>query len=407
MVVDIFLAAWKSIMAYRVRSFLTCLGIIVGISSVIMVVSILQGMASSISSSFDNLGANSISIRSSTSFEEQLQGRVNVLTLGDYDRVRRALGDEVVMTPTFLPFGIFGSTVRNARKSAFARILAVTPNYDETHRAFAESGRFIAPSDELTRRKVAILGSKTRKDLGLPADCIGEYIFVGDDWFKIIGVMPEKGDVFGISQDEYILIPFSTGETVAPPSVEQDITIILAVDTAPEVETTKAQVTNLLRKAHNIQPGEEDDFAVETAEQLKKSFSEMTNTITFVVGSVVGISLLVGGIGIMNIMLVSVRERTREIGICKALGAQRAHILAQFLMEATLLSLLGGIVGLILGWLGGIAVAAILPGDQTATVPLWAAILSIAFSGSIGIIFGVVPAAQAASLHPVDALRYE
>jgi putative ABC transport system permease protein len=400
-------SAWKSIIAYRVRSFLTCLGIVVGIASVIMIVSILQGMASSISSSFDNLGANSISVRSNTSFEKQLQGQLNVLTLSDYKRLQQSLGDSVVMTPTLLPYGIFGSTIRNAKKSAFGRVMAVTANYDETHKTYADFGRFIAFSDDVTKRKVAVLGSKTRKDLGLPADCIGAYINIGEDWFKVIGVMSEKGEVFGISQDEFVLIPFSTGEAIAPTTAKQDVTIVMAVKDTPQVEFVKAQVTSILRRAHGVQNGDEDDFVVETAEQLKKSFSEMTSTITFVVGSVVGISLLVGGIGIMNIMLVSVRERTREIGICKALGAQRTHILAQFLVEATLLSLLGGIIGLALGWLGGTIVAAMLPGQQSAVVPLWAAVLSIAFSGSIGVIFGVIPAAQAASLNPVDALRYE
>jgi len=400
-------AAWSSILAHRFRSLLTILGIIIGVASVIAVVSIVQGLAHSVTSNFDDLGANSLTIRSETSFEEQMQGRLNRLTLRDYGQLRRSLDDVKDITPSFGPFGSFGTTVRSGGKSAFTRVFAVTANYDDTYKTFAAQGRFISASDQASRRKVVVIGDKLRRNLKLRYDCVGEFVSVGGDWYKIIGLMEQKGEFFGLSQDDYILMPFSTGESVSPSTVEPDISIALNVPNIEQIEAVQDRLTQVLRRAHRLGTGKKNDFKVETAEQLKASFSQVTDSITLVLAGVVSISLVVGGIGIMNIMLVSVRERTREIGICKALGAQRHHILLQFLIEATLLSLLGGVLGLMLGWGVGALVGLAMPNMPATIVPVWAALLALGFSAAIGVIFGVIPAAQAAGLNPVEALRYE
>ncbi len=167
------------------------------------------------------------------------------------------------------------------------------------------------------------------------------------------------------------------------------------------------QLTTLLRNAHNLRSEEDDDFRIQTAEQLMEEFNQIIGMVTVVIGGIVGISLLVGGIGIMNIMLVSVTERTREIGICKAIGAKRHHILMQFLIEALLLSLLGGLIGLAAGFGLGTLIANTIPGFPPAAIPLWSVALALGFSGFVGVLFGILPAAKAANLDPIDALRYE
>lgn len=188
---------------------------------------------------------------------------------------------------------------------------------------------------------------------------------------------------------------------------EQDITITFNVNQLDQLEAVQARVTSLLRTLHHLKPGEPDDFKVQTAQQLTESFSKIIDTMTLVLGGIVSVSLLVGGIGIMNIMLVSVTERTREIGICKALGAQKHHILMQFLVEATTLSTLGGLVGLVLGYALGFVGTMLIPNAPAAFVPWWAVALAFGFSSLVGIVFGIMPAAKAANLNPIDALRYE
>jgi putative ABC transport system permease protein len=179
------------------------------------------------------------------------------------------------------------------------------------------------------------------------------------------------------------------------------------VDDIERMEETTARMRRILRQQHGLKPGQADDFRIQTAEQLTASFNAIVNTITVVAGGIVGISLLVGGIGIMNIMLVSVTERTREIGILKALGARRVDILLQFLIEAVVLCLLGGIIGIALGFGVGALVAMVLPGFPPAHVPVWAILLSVGFSAAVGTVFGILPAAKAAQLDPIESLRYE
>src|SRR5690606_28068715 len=179
---------------------------------------------------------------------------------------------------------------------------------------------------------------------------VGEFIEMGGEWFRIVGLMEERGEMFGFSQDDYAVIPFGTGLALSPDSMRQDISITLKVDDIEQIEAVKGRITALFRQLHGLKPGERNDFKVETAQQLTQSFSGIIDSMTLVLGGIVSVSLLVGGIGIMNIMLVSVTERTREIGISKAIGAKRHQILLQFLFESVLLCLLGGLIGLLIGY---------------------------------------------------------
>ena len=406
-VIESFRSALQSIRAHGFRSFLTSLGIIIGVASVIAVVSMVQGLSASISAQFKGMGANSLAVYADTPFEEQLQGKQNVLGMRDYEAIVDHIDGISNVSPRFGPFGQFGTTVRQAGHSTFTRISAVTSAYENANQVFPAQGRFLSPSDDASRRRVCVIGSKVHENLKLPANPIGSFIEIGGEWFKVIGVTETRGEAFGMSKDDYILIPFSVGRAIAGTDQKLDIMISFTVNDLDQLEAVQGRLTGMLRKAHKLKPGQPNDFKVETSQELTSSFETIITTMTVVLGGIVGVSLLVGGIGIMNIMLVSVTERTREIGICKALGAQRHHILLQFLIEATTLSLLGGLIGLILGYALGFGAAKMIPDFPDAVVPWWAVVMAFGFSSLVGILFGIMPAAKAANLNPIDALRYE
>lgn len=406
-IIESFRSALQSIRAHSFRSFLTSLGIIIGVASVIAVVSIVQGLSASIGNEFKGLGSNSLTVHADTPMDEMMQGKVNVLSLSDYEKIITHIDDISNVSPAFMPFGDFGTTVRHTSQSTFTRVMAVTEAYRDAHQVFPEYGRFIRDADDMSRRRVCVIGTKVREKLKLPDDPVGQYLEIGGEWFKIIGVTEEKGETLGFSKDDYILIPFSVGNAIAGSSVKLNISITFNVNQIEQLEAIQGRLTGLLRQAHKLKPGQRNDFKVQTAAQLTESFETIINMLTVVLGGIVSISLLVGGIGIMNIMLVSVTERTREIGICKALGAQRHHILLQFLIEATTLSVLGGLVGLALGYGLGLAASNMIPNFPNAVVPWWAILMAFGFSSLVGILFGIMPAAKAANLNPIDALRYE
>jgi putative ABC transport system permease protein len=283
----------------------------------------------------------------------------------------------------------------------------VTTSYQDAYQIYPQIGRFILDGDEQSRRRVCVIGAKLRESLKLPVNPLGTFLEISGEWFKIVGVTEARGEMFGLSQDDYILIPFATGQALEGNRAEQDIAITFTVQHIEQLDAVQSRVTQLLRQLHRLRPGTDDDFKVQTAKQLTESFTQIVNSMTLVLGGVVGISLLVGGIGIMNVMLVSVTERTREIGICKALGAKRHHILMQFLIESSTLAMLGGIAGLLLGYLLGALVSKLIPGFPEAVMPWWAVLLACGFSTVVGVVFGIMPAAKAANLSPIEALRYE
>jgi len=399
-------AALEGIAANRTRSLLTITGIVIGVAAVIAIVSIVQGLSAAVTQGFRALGSNTLTIRSDTPFEQQLQGRVNRLTLGDYQRLGREIGSRGELTPSFSPFGVFGTTVRAKGRAAFTRVTAVSPNYAEVFQVFPARGRFFTTGDDRSRRKVVVIGERLRENLGLPANPIGHFVTVSGEWFRIVGVAEPRGDTLGFNQDDFLLMPFGTGEAIAGSNVNQDIGITVNLADADDIEAVQDRAEQILRRSHGLKPGAEDDFKVQTAKQLTKSFQSIANVVTMGAAGMVGISVIVGGIGIMNMMLVSVTERTREIGICKALGAQRHQILLQFLLESVFLSLFGGLLGVASGFVLAAAVTILLPAMPPTVVPLWTVVSSIAFATLIGVVFGVLPAANASNLSPMEALRH-
>ncbi|HEY8173708.1 MAG TPA: FtsX-like permease family protein, partial [Dehalococcoidia bacterium] len=297
--------------------------------------------------------------------------------------------------------------VRSGSKATATQVIGSTYEYQEVGQYYTTRGRFISDSDNETRRRVAVIGEQVRADLALPEDPLGEYIQFNGEWLRITGLLESKGEIFGQSQDNLLIIPFNTLASLQGNQRQRDIFIRLTIRDLNELDTVSASITRLLRNSHNLGRDDEDDFRVQSAQQLQDTVEGILNTVTVVMSGIVSISLLVGGIGIMNIMLVSVTERTREIGICKAIGAKRHHILLQFLLEALVLCLFGGFIGLVLGYGIGALAASFIPGFPPAYTPWWAVALALGFSGVVGVVFGILPAAKAANLDPIASLRYE
>ena len=402
--IEAFRAALTSLLAHRMRSFLTTLGILIGTASVIAVVSLIQGFSAFVSEQFADIGGSTLTLQAHTPFDEAVLGRENFLTFEDVDALRHRVAgvDKVVPTMAVPAVGI---AVRG--RTAAAQVIATSSDFTAVQGIYPDIGRFLVASDDSSRRRVVVLGPDVVEDLELPADPVGEFIRIGNDWFKVVGVMESRGEFFGMSQDNYVVIPFDVGRAMTGSSNKPRMSISFTASDLAEVDALRERVRRAIRRTHKLAPGADDDFKIQTAESALKSFEEFTAMTTAVLGGIVGISLLVGGIGIMNIMLVSVTERTREIGILKALGATRRDILVQFLAEAGLLALLGGLIGIVLGWLAGLGVAALIPNFPPASVPLWVIVAAAGFSALVGVVFGIMPASKAAGLDPIEALRYE
>ena len=400
-------SALASIRAHGFRSILTSLGIIIGVMSVIAVVSIVQGLSATVNAQFEGLGSNTLTVRSYTPFKKALQGQFARLSNVDMELIRRRIDGISHITPIL--YSQSGAQGRIAYRSqeSFSQVFGVGPDWMEVNSSFPETGRALAREDDQRRRLVCLIGTEVIKNLELPDEPIGEYFRVNNDWCRIIGVMEQRGELFGFSQDDYVMMPYGTARRMQGSSRDLDIQVQLLVEDMERQDEVIARIRRLLRQEHGLKAGDADDFRIQTSEQLTESFNAIISTITAAVVGIVGVSLLVGGIGIMNIMLVSVTERTREIGILKALGATRRDILLQFLIEAVMLCLVGGLIGIALGYGVGALAATLLPGFPPAYVPGWAILLSFGFSAGVGVIFGIIPAAKASQLDPIDALRYE
>jgi putative ABC transport system permease protein len=407
MLLESFRSALESIRAHGFRSLLTSLGIIIGVASVIAVVSIVQGLSYTINAQFAGLGGNSLTVRSYTPFKKQLQGRFAKLRDSDMQLISHRIDGISDITPVLYTQSGRRGAISYRSQTSFSQVIGIGPSYLDVNSVYPEKGRFFTADDDARRRLVCAVGADVIENLEIPGDPIGEFFRVGNEWCKIVGIIEKRGELLGFSQDDYVLLPYGTAKRIMGASRDLDIQIQLLVDDMNRQDEIKDRIRRVLRQEHGLKSGQPDDFKVQTAEQLTESFNKVISTITAVSIGIVGISLLVGGIGIMNIMLVSVTERTREIGILKALGATRQDILLQFLIEALTLTMIGGLVGVAIGYGVGAMVASLLPGFPAAHVPLWAVMLSFGFCGAVGVIFGIVPAAKAAQLNPIDALRYE
>jgi putative ABC transport system permease protein len=396
--------ALAALRANKLRSFLTLLGTIVGVTAVIAIISLIQGMNAYVSNALLSQGANVFTvdkfgfILSEEEFRTATKRRD--LTVADAEAVA-ALARSAAHVKAE---NERGDDVRfGTQRLRRIPIKGVHGDYAEVDRAELLEGRHLTQNDMSRRRTVAVLGHEVWEKLFEGRPATGHEVRIGDFKYRVVGVAAKKGSVFGQSQDNYVIVPLSAWQKVY--GTRGSITIgVAAVDEA-SFELAQDEVRAILRARRGVAPGKPDDFGIVTAEMFMDLYRNFTGAAFIVLVGVAGISLVVGGIVIMNIMMVSVTERTREIGIRKALGAKRRDVLIQFLVEAATLSLTGGAIGVLLGIALALLVAAISP--LPAAVSWVAILLGLTMSTGIGLLFGVYPAARAARLDPIVALRFE
>jgi putative ABC transport system permease protein len=400
----IFKVAVKSIMKSRMRSLLTALGIIIGVAAVVVMVAIGDGAQLKVEEQISSLGSNLIIITpgsSSTSGVRGGAGTFNRFTFEDVDKIK----DEATLITGVSPLVRSGGQVIGGVGNWFTQIQGVSPDYLQIRSWGLENGEFFTERDIMARSKVCVLGAEVAENLFPDDDPIGQQIRIRNVPFKIIGVLKKKGQTaVGTSNDDIILAPSKTvldrlsgGRFISSIQVS-------AVSTE-KIDDAIAELKSIMRESHKLDLGEEDDFTIRDQDDLSETATETSRILTLLLASVAGVSLVVGGIGIMNIMLVSVTERTREIGIRLSVGARASDILIQFLTEAIVLSLSGGIIGVILSFV----ISYLLNNytDQTTYIKPQIIMIAFGFAGAIGIFFGFYPARKAANLNPIDALRYE
>lgn len=394
---ETFKLAIKAILANKTRAFLTMLGIMIGVLSVILLTALVSGLKTTITGEISGLGSNLIYVVPGTLGGGRGPGgsQVNKLTIQNATSLKTALGSEADVSPAVQK----SADIKYKNKtSKNATILGAEANIPTIIQAVKlTEGRMFNNSEGQAGRRVAALGPTSVKNL-FPSgeDPLGKQIQIGNLKYTVVGVLKSRGSVFGLDQDNTALIPITAAQKQF--GIVNPTNIFINTKRPEQVDDVKKKITTTLLKSLA-----KDDFSVVDQAQTLSTISTITNVLTLGLGGIAAISLLVGGIGIMNIMLVSVTERTREIGLRKALGAKPKDIRNQFLIEAITLSGLGGIVGIILG----ILISALINNFIQTTVTLWSVALSFGFSMIVGIIFGVAPALRAAKLNPIQALRYE
>jgi len=386
----------------KLRTALTMLGVIIGVASVVALVAVGQGATSGISNRLAGLGTNLLTVNAGASFSGFTRGAAGsstTLTLADATALRSLAGVEAVAPELSTQKLVVAGT-----KNTTTTVIGTTADYPTVRAYTIWQGSFLTPASVDAGLRVAVLGATTADDLGLAASAIGTDVTIGGLPFRVVGILQAKGGTGFQSPDDQVLIPVSTASAliVGGTSVRS---MGVSVATPDQMTTVSAEITAALRERHGLTGTAADDFTIQNQDQLLATVSSVSTLLTVLLAGIASISLIVGGIGIMNIMLVSVRERTREIGIRKAIGARGRDILAQFLIEALVLSLAGGLFGIAIG-LAISALIGVVAGWGFIFNPL-TILAAVGFSLMVGIVFGVWPASQAARLDPVVALRYE
>ncbi|MDA1329570.1 MAG: ABC transporter permease [Chloroflexi bacterium] len=399
--------ALQSLTANKLRSTLTILGIVIGVGAVIAMLGIGEGAQNTITGSISDIGTNLLFIGEGGSEDVR---NPQPLTRDDADAIR-----DVFQAPSVLGVAeiLQGSAEVSARgNSTVTQLNGVTPDYEWVRNATVGEGEFINDSQLLARSAVVLLGKDVAEELfGHSDGLVGESVRIDGQPFRVIGVLEEKGGNGFVNEDDRVIVPLTTAQArLLRRSTPGQVDLVVVQAVSSEVVPQAAEeIGAILRARHRTGIGE-DDFSIFTQEDFLSTAETITGVLTIFLGGIAAISLLVGGIGIMNIMLVSVIERTREIGLRKALGARKMDILIQFLAESSLLSLVGGLLGIVLGWFISLIVGRIAAASNTDLVPvigLNAVLLATLFSTAVGLFFGIYPANRAANLEPVDALRYE
>jgi putative ABC transport system permease protein len=398
--------ALEALRANKLRSFLTMLGIVIGVAAVIAMVALGRGAQIQVSERIAALGTTLITVSAGRVFGP------GGITSGS-DRAALTLDDAYAIEAGAKVAAAVQPEMQRALQAEYesrntnTSVIGTTPNYLEVRRYELEAGRMFNSADDAGRRRVAVLGSQVVEDLGVTsaAALVGETIRLAGTSFEIVGVLASKGQTGGFGNpDDQILVPIQTARyRLIGNDRLRSIGVLAPSET--QIPATMAEVQRILRREHRIRPGQEDDFTIRNQADFLTTLGETTQVFTALLAGIAAVSLLVGGIGIMNIMLVSVTERTREIGVRKALGATQRNILLQFMIEALVLCMLGGTIGIVLG--AGAAIFLKQAFQWNTAVGLSSVLIAFLFAAGVGVLFGVWPARRAAGLDPIESLRYE
>jgi putative ABC transport system permease protein len=398
--------AFRALQRNKMRAALTMLGIIIGVSAVVAMVSIGQGAQAAVAAQIDSIGTNLLFVSAGAQNVGGVRSGTgdtgtNTLTVEDLDAIKREVPSVSMVTPTVNSRGQLVAGNMNWNTS----IQGVSEQYPEVRKWMVQSGEFFTESDVRTAGRVLVIGQTIADNLFAGGDPIGQTVRVQNLPFRVIGVMVRKGqDQQGRDQDDIAFTPYTTVQKKILGSPRLQIAYVSAV--SPDATyTAQQQITELLRQRHKLNANDPDDFTVRNMSDIAQAANETNSTMTMLLACIAGVSLLVGGIGIMNIMLVSVTERTREIGIRMAIGARSSAVKSQFLIESIVLSLMGGTVGILLGVGVSLAIPKML--GWPTLISTMAIVGSVVFSIAVGVFFGYYPARKAAALDPIDALRYE
>ena len=401
--------ALDTVRANKLRSTLTILGVSVGVITVIFMVSIIQGLNKAFADQIESLGSNTIFISKFDPSFGRPPGPEEIhrkdLTMADADAVRREAPSIVGVSPIRRKLS---ATVRFQEKQTDSPILlGVTPYYEFVHSQYVASGRFISDIDMQDRSNVVIIGVDVKQALFPYEDPLDKDVRINGNPYRIIGVMEPLGNFFGQSRDNSVFVPITTFDKYYAEGLFPEVVFFMVVRPVSRayVKSAMDEATDILRRRRRVPPTAKNDFGVSSQDSLLDVYNQLTGATALVLTSISFVALMIGGIGVMNIMLVSVTERTREIGIRKAVGATKLNILSQFLIEAVVLTAIGGLAGLAIGEVASLLMNKYSP--LPAYVPLWAIGVGVGISGAVGIIFGLWPAWKAARLNPIEALRWE
>jgi len=393
----------------KVRSALTILGVLVGVVTIMFMVSIIQGLNRSFAKQLEGIGSNIIyTVKFDPSFGRQPTQEERMredLTISDAEALRGELRDIVGVSPIQR---IIAETVLYKDKQTDTPILmGVTQYYEEVHTQYIAAGRFLTETDLRERTNVAVIGKDVVKALFPAEEQLGKEIKIGGRVFRVVGVMGDLGSVFGQSRDNSVFIPLTTFQKYwrDVPYPQMVFTIIVRPVDRSKVSATMDEMREILRRRRGVKTDEKDNFFVSSQDSLLDIYNQLTGATYLVLTAISAVALMIGGIGVMNIMLVSVTERTKEIGIRKAVGATERNILMQFLIEAVVLTGIGGAVGLVIGEAASLLMNRFSP--LPAFVPWWAIVVGLGVSLAVGVVFGLYPAWKAARLNPIDALSFE
>ncbi len=393
--------ALEMLAANRVRTVLTMLGVIIGVAAIILLVSLGEGATAYITRELAGLGTNLLIItpgktQTSGGFHPPIASTVRKLTYDDAIALRR----RATLLSDAVPVVLGTGKIRHQGLSRDTTVIGITPEFQRVRNLYVEIGQFVSDEDVEGRRRVVVLGRTVKRELFGEENPLGRFVTLADSRYRVIGIMERKGVSLGFDIDDLVFVPVRSAQDLF--DTDRLFEILAAVRAPDDVDRAIQQVKDILARRH----GNRQDVTVISQGAMLSAFTTILKILTAVLAGIAGISLLVGGIGIMNIMLVSVRERTREIGIRKAVGARRRDILGQFLLESFVLSTLGGILGIMVG-VGGASALSLVFAYLPTRISLWSILMAFGFSASVGIFFGVYPARRAALLDPIQALRYE